>query len=59
MSGRWFRFLVLSLYFIIGIVIAWDRGYMGLAWLRALASAILAIFLWWLILLGVNLHVRP
>jgi hypothetical protein len=59
MSGRWFRFIVIALYFIIGIIIAWDRGYMGLAWLRTLASAVLAIFLWWLILLGVNLHVHP
>jgi hypothetical protein len=40
-------------------VIAWNHGYLGLAWLRALASAILAILLWWLILLGVNLHIHP
>ena len=59
MSGSWFRRLVILLYVVIGIVIAWDRGYMGLAWLRALASALLAIFLWWLVLLGVNLHVHP
>jgi len=40
-------------------VIAWDHGYLGLGWLRTVASAILAIFLWWLVLLGVNLHIHP
>ncbi len=54
---RVFRFIVISLYLIIGIVIAWDHGYLGLAWLRTLASVVLAVFLWWLVLLGVNLHV--
>ena len=57
MSGRFFRFIVVTLYLIVGIVIAWDHGYLGLAWLRTLASVLLAIFLWWLVLLGVNLHV--
>jgi hypothetical protein len=57
MSGRLFRFIVVALYFLVGIVIAWDHGYLGVAWLRTLASVVLAIFLWWLILLGVNLHV--
>jgi hypothetical protein len=57
MSGKLFRFIVVALYFLVGIVIAWDHGYLGVAWLRTLASVVLAIFLWWLILLGVNLHV--
>ncbi len=59
MSAKWLRFVVISVYFIVGIIIAWDHGYMGLSWLRAVASAVLAVFLWWLILLGVNLHVHP
>ena len=50
--------LVVLAYIIIGAVIAWGHGYLGLAWLRALGSAILAIILWWLILLGVNLHIH-
>ena len=58
MSAKWVRTLVILLYFIIGGVIAWDHGYLGLGWLRALASAILAIFLWWLIPLGVDLHIH-
>jgi hypothetical protein len=52
------RRLILLVYVLIGIVIAWDRGYIGLAFLKALASALLAIFLWWLVLLGVNLHIH-
>ena len=31
---------------------------LGLAFLKAAASALLAVFLWWLVLLGVNLHVH-
>jgi hypothetical protein len=52
------RRLILLVYVLIGIIIAWDRGYIGLAFLKALASALLAIFLWWLVLLGVNLHIH-
>ena len=45
-------------YLVIGGFIAWDHGYLSLAWLRVLASAVLAILLWWLVLLGVNLHIH-
>lgn len=58
MFRRPVRFLVFALYFIVGIVIAWDHGYLGLTWVRAVASAILAVFMWWLVLLGVNLHIH-
>ncbi len=37
-------------------MVARDRGYITVALLKALASALLAIFLWWLVLLGVSLH---
>jgi hypothetical protein len=53
-----FRSLVLLAYVIAGIVIAWEHAYVTLAWLKTLISALLAIFLWWLVLLGVNLHVH-
>jgi hypothetical protein len=53
-----FRYLFVLVYIVIGIVVAYDRGYATLAWLKTAASAILAIFLWWLVLLGVNLHVH-
>jgi len=55
-----FRFsrLLLLIYFVVGVFVAWDRHYINLAWLRSVASALLAIFLWFLVLLGVNLHVH-
>lgn len=59
MSYKSIRWLVIALYLIVGVVIAWDHGYLGLSWLRAVASAVLAVFLWWLVLLGVNLHIHP
>jgi hypothetical protein len=43
---------------IIGIVVAWNRGYISFGWLRATASVLLAVFLWFLVLLGVNVHVH-
>ncbi|MGZ4434508.1 MAG: hypothetical protein ACXVW7_12900 [Trebonia sp.] len=58
MSGRWLGRLVVFIYLVIGGFIAWDHGYLSLAWLRVLASAVLAILLWWLVLLGVNLHIH-
>ena len=52
------KHLFLVVYVIIGLFVAWDRGYATLAWVKTLASAVLAVFLWWLVLLGVNLHVH-
>jgi hypothetical protein len=52
------RFGILGLiYIIIGIIVAFDKNYITVALLKALLSAILAILLWWLVLLGVNLHI--
>jgi len=46
------------IYIIIGIVMAINRGYLGnLGSIPHLLSAILAIILWPLLLLGVSLHV--
>jgi hypothetical protein len=50
--------VLLFTYLVIGGFIAWDRGYLNVGFLRTLASALLAIFLWFLVLLGVNLHVH-
>ena len=49
--------LVLLIWIIVGIVVAIDRGYISVALLRMVLSALLAIFLWPLVLLGVNLRV--
>ncbi|MFL6055049.1 MAG: hypothetical protein ACJ72W_19375 [Actinoallomurus sp.] len=46
------------IYILIGIFVAWDRGYITVSLLKQVASALLAVFLWVLILLGVNLHVH-
>jgi hypothetical protein len=50
--------LVWLIYIIIGIFVAWDRGYLYADLLRRIGSAGLAILLWFLILLGVDLHIR-
>ncbi len=46
------------IYIIIGIVISWNHGYLTASWLKTLLSAVLAVFLWWLVLLGVNVHIH-
>lgn len=55
---RTIRFIIIAGYFIVGVVLAWDHGYLTVGWLRTLASALLAVFFWWLIPLGVNLHIH-
>ena len=50
--------LLFLVYVLIGIFVAFDRGYITVSLLKAVLSALLAIFLWWLVLLGVDLHVR-
>jgi hypothetical protein len=53
------RFGVLGLiYIIVGLVVAWDRVYITVSILKVVLSAVLAVFLWWLVLLGVNLHLH-
>jgi hypothetical protein len=50
--------LILIIYLIVGVVIAVSRHYITVGLLKGLASALLCIFLWWLPLLGVNLHLN-
>ena len=51
------RTLIGLIYIIIGLIVAWDRGYITVALLKAVLSAVLAVLLWWLVLLGVSLHI--
>lgn len=45
------------IYIVIGVIMASNRGYLGnLGSVSHLISALLAIILWPLLLLGVNLH---
>ncbi len=50
--------LVFLVYIIIGLVIAWEKHYITVNLLKGVLSALLAIFLWWLPLLGVSLHIH-
>ena len=46
-------------YLIIGVVVASNKHYLGnVDTVREIVSAILAIVLWPLLLLGVNLHIK-
>jgi hypothetical protein len=50
--------LIGLIYIIIGIFVAWDKGYLNTELVRKIASALLAILLWFLVLLGVDLHIH-
>ncbi len=50
--------LVGLIYVLVGIYVAWDHGYITLGLLKRVFSALLAVFLWVLVLLGVDLHVH-
>jgi hypothetical protein len=43
---------------VVGLVVAWERSYITLRVVEVVLSAVLTIFLWPLVLLGVNLHVH-
>ena len=49
--------LVLAVYVLIGIIVAYDRDYLTSRLLKSVLSALLAIFLWFLVLLDVDLRV--
>lgn len=53
------RKLLMLVYIVIGVAIAASRNYLdNLDTAKRLASAVLAIVLWPLILVGINLHIR-
>lgn len=58
MSKRFSISFVATVYLVIGIVIAVSRDYLTIGVLKVIGSAVLAIVLWWLLLLGVNLHIH-
>ncbi|GGV13211.1 hypothetical protein ACFHW2_33995 [Actinomadura sp. LOL_016] len=49
--------LVGIIYIVIGLFVAWDRGYITVDLLGKLLSAVLAVILWFLVLLGVDLTI--
>ena len=50
--------IVFIIYVIVGIVVAWSSDYITVGLLKGALSALLAIFLWFLPLLGVSLHLH-
>jgi hypothetical protein len=53
------RFSLLGLiYVLVGIYVAWAEGYIDIRLIKLVLSALLAIFLWPLVLLGVDLNIR-
>jgi hypothetical protein len=50
--------LLVVAYLVIGAVVAWQRGYLNPSILRAFVSAVLAVLLWFLVLLGVDVHLH-
>jgi hypothetical protein len=58
MPRRTITALIVLAYIIAGIIIAWEHHYITLGFLKALGSVLLAILLWWLVLLGINLHIH-
>ncbi|GAA0971128.1 hypothetical protein GCM10009555_021390 [Acrocarpospora macrocephala] len=55
MNQRIGRAIVL-IYILVGIYVAWIYDYLTPRLLRDIAEALLSIFLWFLVLLGVNLN---
>ncbi|GAA2213015.1 hypothetical protein GCM10009850_084770 [Nonomuraea monospora] len=56
--SRWrLRALIVLVYVIIGIYVAWVYDYITPGLLRDLAEALLSVFLWFLVLLGIDLHI--
>jgi hypothetical protein len=51
---RW----VAVIWVIVGLVIAWTHSYITVGVLKIVLSALLSVFLWPLVLLGVSLHVH-
>jgi len=57
LSGRRYSW-VFIIWVIVGLVVAWTHSYITVYLLKLVLSALLAIFLWPLVLLGVNLHIH-
>ncbi|MEU4509006.1 hypothetical protein AB0G05_05870 [Nonomuraea wenchangensis] len=56
--SRWrLRALIVLVYVVIGIYVAWVYDYITPGLLRDVAEALLAVFLWFLVLLGIDLHI--
>jgi hypothetical protein len=52
------RRMLVIIWIIVGLIIAWEHVYITVKYLEELVSAVLAVFLWPLVLLGVNLRIH-
>jgi hypothetical protein len=57
LSGRKYSWLSI-IWVIVGLVIAWTHAYITVVVLKLALSALLVVFLWPLVLLGVSLHIQ-
>jgi hypothetical protein len=49
--------LLVVIWVLVGIFVAYDHGYLPERLLRGVLSGLVAIFVWPLVLLGVNVHI--
>jgi hypothetical protein len=57
LGGRKYRW-VFIIWVLIGIFVAWERTYIAAHMLKLLFAALLAVFLWPLVLLGISMHLH-
>ena len=57
LGGRRYSWLFIF-WVIVGLVVAWTHSYITVYLLKLVLSALLAIFLWPLVLLGISLHIH-
>ncbi|MCF6468221.1 hypothetical protein FAF44_07375 [Nonomuraea sp. MG754425] len=56
--SRWrLRALLVLIYVVVGVYVGWVYDYITPGLLRDLAEALLAVFLWFLVLLGIDLRI--
>ncbi|MFC4012878.1 hypothetical protein ACFOY2_37010 [Nonomuraea purpurea] len=56
--SRWrLRALIVLIYIVVGIYVGWVHHYITPGLLKDVAEALLAVFLWFLVLLGIDLHI--
>ncbi|OPG13147.1 hypothetical protein B1L11_10225 [Microbispora sp. GKU 823] len=48
---------ILLIYILVGLYVAWLHNYITPTLLKQVAQALIAVFLWFLVLLGVDLHI--
>jgi succinate dehydrogenase hydrophobic anchor subunit len=51
--------IVFVVYIVVGLIVAQQHHYFNnLGTLKRVFSAVLAVVLWWLVLLGIDLHIK-